>query len=107
MPGHPFEVLLESVHYDDFVSSIEFMGQLMRYRVKFSLHVALLGINIEQTVSLVGESGDIDDAPDEGVEYLHVRRSHSKRRRDLCKEGVLLLGKDWEEMSIRVPLYSG
>ena len=43
---HSLQILLVPIHYDDLVSSVEAVSQLMSDRIEASLHVGLLGINV-------------------------------------------------------------
>jgi hypothetical protein len=69
---HALEILLETVHNDDFITFVESVGQLVGNRIKTPLHIGLFCINIEQAISLMGKSSNIHDSSNKGIENIQI-----------------------------------
>ena len=54
LSDHPFQVLLEPIHYNRFIASVESVSQLVRDRVEASLHIGLLCVYVKKTITLMG-----------------------------------------------------
>lgn len=74
---HSLKVALVTIHDNMFVSLVILMGHLLTERLNCSLHKGLLGIYIEQTVSLVGKVSKLIEHSREGFEYFEVLVSNS------------------------------
>jgi len=56
---HSFQVALEPIHYDGFVSNVEFVGQLLPKWFDSSLHESLFSVDIEHAVVVASVMSDV------------------------------------------------
>jgi hypothetical protein len=79
---HPLEILLETIHYDVFLTSVVFLSKLLPERFDGRLHESLLSIDVKRTISLIGQFGDVVALSGELFEYLQIVLGHTDTSSD-------------------------
>ena len=89
---HSFEVALESVHDDGFITNIELVSELLTERLDGCLHESLLSVDVEHAVFVACVVGDVDSLLRKVLKYLQVSiwNSNTTTNGDLRQNALML-----------------
>lgn len=100
---HALKVALVSVHDCHIFGDVQVLSQLLGKRLDCCLNEGLFSIDIETTVALLGDLGEVQDASSELIEVGEVTLGETAELlADLSHQGAAFSSIDVEEMSIGV-----
>ena len=106
---HSFEVALEPVHNNGFLTDIEFMGELLPERLDGSLHESLLSVDVKHAVLVRGMLSNFNSLFGEALKNFKVpfRNPNTTTDGDLGQDPLMLPPLGFiklEKVGIRVNL---